>query len=88
MSKKSYKERRMYGNELEENIAKAIMEGRPLSGKEGVLTPIIKRALEAALEGEMENHLDNPEEINEKKWKRNKNNKKQLWSIRARNSPR
>ena len=59
MRKKSYKERMNYSNELEKNIAKAIMEGRPLSGSKGVLTPIIKKALEAALEGEMENHLGN-----------------------------
>jgi len=45
MRKKSYKERMNYSNELEENIAKAIMEGRQLSGSKGVLTPIIKKAL-------------------------------------------
>ena len=47
-----------YGSEVEERIAEAIREGKPLSGKEGILTPIIKRALETALEGEVEQHLE------------------------------
>ncbi len=36
---------------------KAFQEGQPLTGKEGVLTPLIKRLTEAALEGEMDSHL-------------------------------
>ena len=30
---------------------KAIQEGKPLLGKEGILTPLIKNLTEAALEG-------------------------------------
>jgi transposase-like protein len=36
---------------------KAIQEGKPLLGKEGILTPLIKNLTEAALEGELESHL-------------------------------
>ncbi|GFQ73422.1 probable transposase for insertion sequence element ISRM3-like [Trichonephila clavata] len=43
--------------ELETNILSSIREGRPLTGRDGALTPFIKRLLEASLEGEIENHL-------------------------------
>ncbi len=36
---------------------KAIQEGKPLLGKEGILTPLIKNLTEAALEGELDSHL-------------------------------
>lgn len=36
---------------------KNLKDGKPLSGKEGVITPLIKMILEAALEGELESHL-------------------------------
>jgi transposase-like protein len=36
---------------------KAIQGGKPLLGKEGVLTPLIKNLTEAALEGELDSHL-------------------------------
>src|SRR5210317_1022803 len=36
---------------------KAIQGGKPLTGKDGVLTPLIKNLTEAALEGELESHL-------------------------------
>ena len=62
IKKRNKKTEAKYGNEVEERIAEAIREGKPLSGKEGILTPIIKRALEAALEGEMEGHLKQDKE--------------------------
>ena len=31
--------------------------GQPLTGKGGILTPLIKQLLESALEGEIESHL-------------------------------
>ena len=46
-----------YGSKVEEQIADAIRSGKSLSGKDGILTPIIKRALETALEGEMQHYL-------------------------------
>jgi transposase-like protein len=36
---------------------KAIQDGQPLMGKDGVLTPLIKNLTEAALEGELDSHL-------------------------------
>jgi len=36
---------------------KAIQEGKPLLGGEGILTPLIKKLTEAALEGEIDSHL-------------------------------
>jgi len=45
-----------FGEFEQEAIAK-LKTGQTLMGKEGVLTPLIKRILEAALEGEIESHL-------------------------------
>ena len=40
-----------------ESALKAIKCGKPLLGKEGILTPLIKDLTEAALEGELDSHL-------------------------------
>ena len=40
-----------------ENALKAMRDGKPLLGKEGILKPLIKRLSEAALEGEIESRL-------------------------------
>ena len=47
-----------YASKVEEQIADAIKSGKSLSGKDGILTPIIKRALETALEGEMHHYVN------------------------------
>ncbi|WP_264375829.1 IS256 family transposase [Wolbachia endosymbiont (group B) of Sphaerophoria taeniata] len=57
--------------ELESNILSSIREGRPLTGKEGALTPLIKKLLEASLEGEIENHLSSEDEENNRRNGRN-----------------
>ena len=45
-------------NEFDFSAAlKAIQEGKPLLGREGILTPLIKNLTEAALEGELDSHL-------------------------------
>ena len=49
-------------NLLNKEITEAVREGRPLLGKTGVLTPLLKQALEATLEGEMDAHLEKKEE--------------------------
>ncbi len=36
---------------------KGIQEGKPFTGKDGVLTPLIKNFAEAALEAELDSHL-------------------------------
>ena len=63
-----------YASKVEEQIAEAIKSGRSLSGKDGILTPIIKRALETALAGEMDNYLNESkkEEDNRKNGKSKK----------------
>jgi len=40
-----------------ETALRSIQEGKPLLGKEGILTPLIKNLTEAALEGELDSHL-------------------------------
>lgn len=39
------------------HITKAVYNKEPLSGPDGVITKLLKQALEAALEGEIEYHL-------------------------------
>ena len=36
---------------------KALQSGKAITGKDGVLTPLIKKLTEAALEGELDSHL-------------------------------
>ncbi|MBF0542636.1 MAG: IS256 family transposase, partial [Nitrospirae bacterium] len=43
-------------SEFQEQAIKELKNGKSLSGKNGVLTPLIKRILEAALQGEIESH--------------------------------
>jgi putative transposase len=40
-----------------QDALRAIQAGKPLLGKEGILTPLIKNLTEAALEGELDSHL-------------------------------
>ena len=47
----------MTTTDLETRIASALREGHSLMGKDGMLTPLIQRAVSAALEGEVESHL-------------------------------
>jgi putative transposase len=48
-------------NDFEAGLISALKAGKPLLGSEGALTPLIKKALEAALEGEMESFLTTPD---------------------------
>jgi putative transposase len=50
---------------FQQEAIKKLKSGQSLLGKEGVLTPLIKQVLEAALEGEMESHLQACEEQNQ-----------------------
>jgi transposase-like protein len=43
--------------ELFNEALSALNSGKPLEGKDGALTPLIKRLIEASLEGEMDAHL-------------------------------
>jgi transposase-like protein len=42
---------------FEEDFIRGVLSGKPLSGEEGVLTPLVKRLLEASLDGEIQSHL-------------------------------
>jgi len=44
-------------NQFQQEAIAGLKSGQPLTGKDGVMTPLIKQILEAALEGEMESHL-------------------------------
>jgi putative transposase len=44
--------------EFEEKAIQALYDKKPLTGKDGILTPLIKRFLEKALHGELEEHVD------------------------------
>jgi transposase-like protein len=44
--------------DFKEEALTKIKSGQSLTGKDGVLTPLIKQLLEAALEGKMESHLN------------------------------
>ncbi len=59
-------------NSLEEfrkKAAELVRQGKPLTGDDGVFTPLIKQVLEASLEGELDTHLDK-----NKSTKRNRRN--------------
>jgi len=49
-----------------EAALKALRDGQDLSGKDGVLTPLIKQLTEAAMQAELETHLDTQEVPNRK----------------------
>ena len=48
-------------DKFEESAIQNLKDGQGLLGKEGVLTPLLKRFLEKALEGELEDHLGEEE---------------------------
>ena len=48
-------------DKFEESAIQNLKDGQGLLGKEGILTPLLKRFLEKALEGELEHHLGDEE---------------------------
>jgi len=50
-------------DEFSEDAAKQIRQGKPLTGKDGIFSPLIKQIIEAALEGELDNHLNETREL-------------------------
>ena len=49
-----------------EEALRALQSGNPLSGKDGILTPLVKQLTEAALQAELEGHLEADGEPNRK----------------------
>ena len=43
---------------LVKELSKQLTQGKPLTGQDGVFTPLLKRVIEASLQGEMDAHLD------------------------------
>jgi putative transposase len=64
--------------EFEQQLAAHLRSGKPLTGEGGVLTPLIKRVLEAAMAGELADHLSNT--AGESKNRRNGHTRKQMKS--------
>lgn len=50
-------EENMNMEEFRKQAAELLRQGKPLTGKDGVMTPLIRQVLEASLEGEMDDHL-------------------------------
>lgn len=48
--------------DFKKEVAQKVREGKGLIGKEGALTPLLKEILEAAMEGEMDEHLKQTKE--------------------------
>jgi len=64
--------------EFRKKAAELIRQGKPLTGTDGVFTPLIKQVLEASLEGELDTHLAKKKSI--KKNRRNGRTQKNLKS--------
>lgn len=45
-------------NKFKQALLEGIKAGKPLSGKDGLLTPLLKEVIEASLEGELDAHLE------------------------------
>jgi len=72
---------------FEEEALKGLQEGKPLEGKEGILAPLIKRLVEASLEGELDNHLKQEQVPNRRNGKMSKKVKTGLGKVEI-NTPR
>ena len=62
---------------FEEKAIRDLREGKDLVGKEGILTGMIQRIVNAALEGELDEHLVTQKEIGQKN-RRNGHTSKQI----------
>ena len=63
-------------SDFETDLIADLKDGKPLLGAEGSLTPLIKMALEAALEGEMDAHLADEKEISSSARRNGKSSKR------------
>lgn len=43
--------------EFSRKAGELLRQGKPLTGKDGIFTPLLKHVLEASLEGELDGHL-------------------------------
>ena len=68
-------------SEFEKEALTKLKQGHPLSGKDGIFTPLIKRFLEASLEGEIKDHMQTQGEGNRRNGKMGKTVKTSLGNI-------
>ncbi len=61
-----------FSGSLVSGISGAVQSGQALTGKDGILTPLIKQLTETALAAELDSHLAQDFEVNRKKWFRKK----------------
>jgi putative transposase len=80
------KDRFDYAN-FERDAIEALKNGKELGGKDGVLAPMLKRLLEAAMEGEMDAHLKDTDTPNRRNGKMGKKVKTGFGTIDV-NTPR
>ena len=59
--------------EFEKQAIEKLKQGKSLTGEDGIFTPLIKRILEAGLEGELKSHLDNKDVKNRRNGRLSKN---------------
>lgn len=78
-SKKNKTKEEFNWNNFEEEAISRLQKGEELGGKEGILAPMIKRLLEASLEGELDVHLKE----SKKKGKSNRRNGKQSKNLKT-----
>jgi putative transposase len=72
---------------FEEEALRKLKSGIPLEGKEGILAPLIKRLVEASMEGELDAHIEQEEEPNRRNGKMGKKVKTPVGNIEI-NTPR
>jgi putative transposase len=77
------KEKKFDFEEFARQAGQQLREGKPFTGKDGVFTPLLKRILEASLEGELDEHLEESRkaERNRRNGHTTKNLKSSLGSI-------
>lgn len=72
---------------FEEEAIEQLRSGKPLEGKDGILAPLIKRLVEASLNGELDAHLSNEDSPNRRNGKMSKQVKTGFGTVEI-NTPR
>ncbi|MBC8343282.1 MAG: IS256 family transposase [Bacteroidetes bacterium] len=76
-------EKKINWDEFSKEAAELLRQGKPLTGNDGIFSPLIKQVVEAALEGELDSHLKKTrsEENNRRNGHTQKNLKSSLGSF-------
>lgn len=81
MKEDNIKSEKFNYKEFEEEALKQLKSGKRLEGVDGILAPLIKRLVEASLEGELDAHLTDDKESNRRNGKQRKKVKTGFGSI-------